>query len=83
MILVGVGVAAIATGALSLRGASEDCGAPAGAVCDKGARSKVSGWTLIGGGAALGIVGGVMFVSGGTGEEPARHAFVISLRGSF
>jgi hypothetical protein len=82
-VLVGVGIAAIATGAFSLRGANEDCNAPQGAVCNKGARSKVPGWTLIGGGAALGIVGGVVFVSGGDAEGSSRHAVVFTIRGSF
>jgi hypothetical protein len=83
VILVGVGVAAIATGALALRNVGADCVAPAGATCNLGSRSKVPGWTLIGAGAAAGIAGGMMFAVSGAHEEPARHAFTLSIRGAF
>jgi hypothetical protein len=79
LILAGVGVASIAAGVLMLRSASSECGAPPGAVCDRGARSKAPGWSLIGVGAVAEIVGGVMLLSGG--DEPARSALVLSIRG--
>jgi hypothetical protein len=83
VVLIGVGVAAIATGAFSLRGAAERCGAPTWAVCNQGDRSTAPGWALIGVGAAAAIAGGVTFAVSGGDEEPARHAFVLSLRGAF
>lgn len=83
VVLIGAGIAAVVAGVLSLKGADASCGAPVDAVCNQGARSKVPGWSLIGGGAAAGVVGGIlMFTAGGTNVAiaPAPRSIFISMR---
>jgi hypothetical protein len=82
VVLMAVGAAAIAGGVVVLRAAHVDCNAPAEARCNQGDLSRVPGWSLIGAGAAVGILGGVMFGISGSNTGHTGQALVFSLRGA-
>jgi hypothetical protein len=64
-VLMAAGVGSLAAGALMLKNASVTCGAPEGAVCNQGERSRISAWSAVGGGAAAAIVGSLLVFSVG------------------